>query len=274
MRRTLAFALVGVALLAACGTGDDGTDRDGPLRWPREPSAEVLLVDSGGGLPPPEAAPERFGELPDFVIYGDGLVVWRTDGPFQSARLDTRGVRQVLGWADDAGLLAPGGVDAGEPQVYDVPGISYEVTTDSGTEKTRVIAPGFKGEDIGLTDEQIEARARLSQFHERIFSLPESMPEERFRAGPGRLDVSGWEVLSRPTKTYTKLSGDEPRWTFDDPGKVGRCRVVTGAAQRRFEALIDNPGEGSVWEIGGEPWVVFARPLLRGAAEPCPSGGE
>lgn len=279
MRLTLALALAGVALVAACGTGDDAdngddTGRDHPIRWSAKASTEVVLVDSGGGLPLPEPAPERFSDLPDFVLYGDGLVVWREGGPFRSARLDREGVGQVLTWADQAGLLAPGGVDTGEPQVYDVPGVWYQVTTTEGTEETRVIGPGFEGAEVGLGDDEIEARAQLAEFDEQIFSLAESMAQERFRSAPGELAVHGWEVLSRPTTTYTELSGSEPPWTFDDPSKVGRCRVVTGKAQQRLAALIEDPGEGSTWEIDGEPWVVFARPLLRGAEKPCPAGEE
>lgn len=273
MRGLLACVLV-AALLSGCGSeGDgDGIDRTRPLHWSSDPATEVLRVSAGGGLPSPEQAPDRF-VVPDLVLYGDGLVVWRTAGPFRSAELDSKGVRQVLVWARDAGLLEPGGVDTGEPLVYDVPGVVYAVTTTGGTETTRVIAPGLENQhDLGLDDDETAARKRLEKFERRVFTLPETMPDTRFARAPGALDVPGWEVLSRRTTGSTELQGDEPTWTLDDLGAVGRCRVLTGAAAQELEGLVDDPGEATYWQLEGVRWVVFARPLLRGSADPCPKG--
>ena len=263
--------LVGVTalvLLAGCG---DGLEERSSITWPVSASAAVVTVDSGGGLPPPDPAPSRFGEVPDFVLYGDGTGVWNADGDFRSARLDEEGVRTVLGWANEAGLLAPGGVDTGEPQVYDVGVTRYEVATDAGTVQTQVDAPGFEDEAVGLSIGEIEARARLEDFRQRLFDLPEALPEGRFLAPEGPFVAQGWELLTRPSTAYDRLTGDEPRWTFDDPSVVGRCRVVTGVDQARLEADIGATGEGRVWAVDGEPWLVVARPLLPGSAAPCPA---
>lgn len=277
-RRIAAATLAALALTAACGgdSGDDGGNGgnggngdERTITWPESPTTPVLVADSGGGLPPPDPAPTRFAAVPDVVVYGDGRAVWRGDDGFHFARLDTEGVALVLGWADEAGLLTPGGVDTGEPEVFDLPSTWYEVTTDDGTEQTRVMAPGFEDQGVGLTDDQIEARARIAEFRDRLVHLSSAVPDERFLAAPRPLDAPGWEVLTRPSRVYPDLTGAEPAWTLDDPAEVGRCRVVSTEATDQLGEQMADPTEPHYWAVDGERWVAFIRPLLPGAARPC-----
>lgn len=267
-------SLVSLVSVSACGSGVVGEEgrRDEDLTWSEEASAEVVAVDSGGGLPPPERVPGRFAEVPDFVLYGDGTVYWADEDGFRTARIDQEGVGTVLGWAADAGLLEPGGVDTGEPEIYDVGSAWYDVSVDGETRHTQVYAPGFEDEGVGLSAEEIEARDRIEAFRDRLFALSTALPEERFLVSEAPLQGQAWEVLTRPSATYGELSGGEPRWQIDDPATAGRCRVVTGADARRVAADVGSTGEAQIWAVDGEPWVVVARPLLPGSAPPCRGG--
>ena len=264
-------------VLAACGAGvDEGGHADGPgeeITWPAEATAVVVASDSGGGLPPPERVPERFAAVPDFVLYGDGTTYRQVGDGFRTARIDQEGVGTVLGWAADAGLLEPGGVDTGEPEVYDVGSIWSDVTANGRTRHTQVYAPGFEDEAGGLSGDQIENRARVEAFRERLFALPTALSEDRFLAMEAPLEGQAWEVLTRPSTAYGELSGAEPVWQIDDPVAVGRCRVFTGADARQVAEDVGSTGEAQIWAVDGQSWVVVARPLLPGSAPPCPGGG-
>lgn len=263
-----------MVFLTACGSGVVGNDdaRDEEITWSSEASAEVIVVDSGGGLPPPEQVPERFAALPDLVLYGDGTTYRQAQDGFRTARIDQEGVATVLGWAADAGLLEPGGVDTGEPEVYDVGSVWYDVTVNGGTRRTQVYAPGFEDEAGGLSADESEARARIEAFRARLGALSTALPEDRFLLPEAPIEGQAWELLTRPSTSYRELSGAEPVWQIDDPGVAGRCRVVTGADAERVASEVGSTGEAQIWAIDGEPWVVFARPLLPGSASPCPGG--
>jgi hypothetical protein len=256
------------------GDGPDGRDLDADVSvpgWPDQAEVAILSEDVGGGLPPPEPAPARFAEVPDFVLYGDGVAVWRQGGSFLTLTLDREGVQSVLGWATVAGLLEKGGADTGDPEVYDVPSARFELTTDDGSVTTILRAPGLDAADLGLSADAVAARALLAELDDRLRALPDFLGADRVVAPVGPLRAAGWEVLSRRTTTYPDLSGDEPTWPLDDPS-VG-CRTVTGDDQTRLESLVaaqeTDPGSGRVWAFEGAAWVVFARPLLPGAPPGC-----
>lgn len=217
--------------------------------------------------------PDRFAAVPDLVLYGDGTVYWQADEGFRTARIDQEGVRTVLGWAADAGLLEPDGVDTGEPEVYDVGSVWYDVAANGRTFHVAVAAPGFEDEALGLTGGQIEARARLDAFRGRVLDLGQELPQERFVVPEEPLEGQAWEVLTRPSATVTALAGDEPRWEIDDPLVAGRCRVLRGPDAQRVATEVGSTPEGRIWAVDGAPWFVVARPLLPGADPPCPGGG-
>lgn len=265
--------LVVVVVLVACGGGVEdggGGGHDEAITWSQEATAAVVAVDSGGGLPPPERVPDRFGAVPDVVLYGDGTAYWQAEDGFRTARIDQEGVRTVLGWAADAGLLDPSGVDTGEPEVYDVGSVRYDVAANGRTFHVAVAAPGFEDEAVGLTGGEIEARARLEAFRGRLLDLDGELPRERFVVPAGPLEDQAWEVLTRPSTTVTALAGDEPRWEIDDPAVAGRCRVLRGPDARRVATEVGATSEGRIWAVEGAPWLVVARPLLPGADPPCP----
>ena len=262
-------------VLAACGSGVEGGhdsfDVEG-VTWPAEATAAVVAMDTGGGLPPPERVPARFAAVPEAVVYGDGTAVWQQEAGLRTARLDEDGVRTVLGWAGDADLLEPGGADTGHPEVFDVGTTRYDLTTDGGTVHTDVYAPGFENEGVGLSAAELATRARIEEFRQRLLDLGASLDAEHFMTPEGPLDVA-WEVVTRPATVIDQLTGDEPVWTLDDPATVGRCRVVTGDDAAQVAEDVGATGEAQLWAVDGEPWVVVARPLLPGAAEPCPGPG-
>jgi hypothetical protein len=268
----MATALGGCADDPGDGPGERDLDADVSVPgWPDQVDVAILTEDVGGGLPPPEPAPARFAAVPDFVLYGDGVAVWRQGGSFLTITLDREGVRSVLGWAAVAGLLDEGGADTGDPQVYDVPSARFDVRTDDGSVATILRAPGLDAGDLGLSPDESAARALLGELHDRLRSLPDFLGDDRVLAPVGPLRAAGWEVLSRRTTTYPDLSGDEPTWTLDDLSEG--CRTVTGDDQTRLESLMaaqqTDPGFGSVWGFEGAAWVVFARPLLPGAPRGC-----
>lgn len=266
-------AVLGLLALAACGSGlDDGSGDDvdvGALTWPTDASTAVVAIDSGGGLPPLEQVPDRFAAVPDAVLYGDGTAVWFEQEAPRTLGLDVDGVRAVLGWAAEAGLLEPGGVATGQPEVYDVGSVSYELTTDAGTTRTVVYAPGFEDEAPGVDGGQRATRARIETFRDRFLDLGASVAPDHVVTPEGPLEVP-WEVLTRPAVHVDELGGDEPTWTLDDPAEVGRCRVVTGVDAGRVAEEVGATGEAQIWALDGEPWVLVARPLLPGAPGSCP----
>jgi hypothetical protein len=256
------------------GDGPDARDLDADVSvpgWPDRADVAILSQDVRGGLPPPEVAPDRFADVPDFVLFGDGVAVWRQGGSFLTVTLTQEGVRTVLGWAKAAGLLDEGGADTGDPEVYDLPDERFDVTTDDGSVTTTLRAPGLDPASLGLSAGEIAARALLSELDDRLRSLPDHLDADRVLGPVTPVRVPGWEVLSRRTTTYPDLAGDEPTWTLDDP-RIG-CRTITGADQARLESMLaaheTDPAFGRVWAFEDAAWVVFARPLLPGAPGGC-----
>jgi hypothetical protein len=288
LRAAAAVALA--LLLAACA------DRAGGGGAPEVPSPEpdagpatvVLQVSEVGGFTTPALLA---GRVPTVTVYADGRLI--TDGPviaiwpapalpnLQLYRLDDGGVRELVEQALAAGVAETG--DLGEPSVADVTTTRVTVRTGGETVTREAYGLGIvpptatDGSDApmpgmeaayGLTDEQIAARARLSQFVDALRNPAETLGPERV-SGPEPYAADAVAALVEPSPEQ----GPEPAQpTVPWPGPplpgepIGpgvTCVTATGEVADAVLSAATNASSATPWTTeDGTRWSVVLRPLL------------
>ncbi len=220
-RRASLSLVAGVVLLAAalvltaCGgaaVGADGgatstTEADGSITHPTGANEIVLQITAGGGLVPVEY---NLTLVPHFSLYGDGTVI--VSGPvpatypgpalpnLQTTVISEEAVQAILSAAREAGLFDPT-FDYGWPGITDVATTGIVINADGTTYASNIYALGMEPGAGGLTLEQQQARAAVSEFQGHLLDLG------TFEAG---------EIVWKPYE-YSALA------VYSRPVDPGRC---------------------------------------------------
>jgi hypothetical protein len=277
-----AAALGLVLLLSACAerggagaapapTEPTGTQSAG---LPEDGDALVLEVAYTGGFVTPEMLA---GRLPLISVYADGRVI--SEGPVaaiypgyawpnvQLQQTDRETVQTLVDHALAAGVAET--TDLGSPGIADAQTTRFTLTTDSGTVVREVYALSEgTGAAGGLTEEQQEARAELSDLFTELTDLPATLGPEGQSYEPAEV-----AVLARP---WTAPQGDpslgaQPELPWPGPALPGEdvvgpgmtCVVATGDQAGAVAEAARGANQLTPWTTGdGARWSITFRPLL------------
>lgn len=293
--RALRSAVVGVALLAlaACQTGGDVTNGDGPGGTgapdgdaPRtgDPGAVVLEVFTSGGFVP---IGYHFRFVPSLTVYGDGRAIVQGPVTLQypgaalpnllETRLSADEVDAIVAAAADAGLLGPA-PEYGTPAIADVPtttvtlGVGGETYVHAvyaldlgayGMDVDEGSADAGSGDDVGidgLTPREREARRVLAGFLARATAIVDGAGE------PTPFVPDGVAYLALPTQPWEgsgELAPEVLPWPLGTSlADAAECAAVTGEDAATLLGVLRGANELTRFEQGGVEYEVFARPLL------------
>ncbi|MCC6223671.1 MAG: hypothetical protein IT201_09310 [Thermoleophilia bacterium] len=274
-RLTAALALAVVAL-AGCGG-------EGRIDHPTSPTELVLRVELSGGLLPVEVA---FAYLPELSLYGDGALL--VSGPqltiypgpalpgLVARTIGEEGVQAILREARVAGLLdpdGPGELDALATVVADAPTTTFTVAAAGSTRGVSVYALGLEA-GLPVPESELEARALLSAFLERLRDLESWLPEGSL--GPERAyAASAVRVLVRPyAPPEPEFEQPALAWPLETPlAALGepwtgypdaRCAVVEGDELALLVPAAERASTLTPWRSGGDDFALLFRPLFPG----------
>lgn len=269
-RATAALALAAL-LLAGCGG-------DGRIEHPTAPDELVLRVELSGGLIPVEVA---FTYLPELSLHGDGTLIVQGPQPaifpgpalpnLLARTVEEEGVQAILREAEAAGLLGPDRAYELEG-IMDAPTTTFTVTAEGATHVVSAYALGLETGLPGPDETELEARARLTTFLERLRDLGAWMPEGSL--GPERPYAAlAARVLVRPyAPPEPELEQPALAWPLETPlAALGepwagypdtRCAVVEGEELARLLADAERANELTPWRSGGGDFALLFRPLL------------
>lgn len=277
--RTIPTLFATLLLLGAAACADDGQDvaaGDGsttiadasPLGTPGGAEGGLFVsVTVGGGFVP---FGFDFRSVPSATIYDDGRSL--TPGavaeiypgpavlPVVEGEVDEEQRQAILASAAEAGLLE-GGADLGDPPITDVGTTAITVVVDGRRAITNVYA---LLEDLGpmpgLTDEQVEARERISAFVDLVSRT--ATGAESGEHVPDRYRV----LPSAPGEATPDeaVEIDERDWPFPDLALVeGECVAVVGQGVEAFRAALADASELTRWRTAeGETYTLAVRPVL------------
>ncbi|MBO1753147.1 hypothetical protein J4G33_15155 [Actinotalea sp. BY-33] len=289
-------AVLGVLMigLAGCMTpaGDGATPAEpGGADEPTEEAAvtglPLLQVRQSGGF---VLAGTDFRTVPEVTVYADGQVI--SHGPqllvypppalpnLLTHELTAEDVAAVVAAAREAGLLeeAP---DYGQPPIADVPATVVELHVDGETVRHEVqalgveegpdgTAPGADPDaaggasgDLGLTQEQVTARARLSEFlttAREITGVGEAGEETSY-------EITAFAVMARPAVPAPAEDGLEPGvfpWPLTELAlaELEECTSVTGDQAVTLREALTDAATTSLVEQDGALYELWPRPLL------------
>lgn len=255
----------GVVVLSACSTPDTG-----PITHPTGPDEVILRWEHRGGYRQPSPW-EPYQTMPEWTLYGDGLVLMPHLGRGGSAwpairavRLTEPQVQRILRTARDARLLEPG-------TGLDLPGV-----TDAGTDVITLAADGKRGAvtayalDVEMNPRpgfasgvDWQARRHLQELERMIRDLSAS-PE----AVPATYDPQALAVVVLP---YTLVSRWAPAgeavpsvvWPLATPvAHAPRCFVVRGAEIAALRSVAERATMTTPWRSDDAEYLVVLRPLL------------
>ena len=189
--------------------GDGGAGTGAGIEHPTGADEAVLEIREEGGL----AGPQQVAGPATLVVTGDGRLV--QPGPvieiypgpllpnLQQRSISEDGIQQLLGLADEHGLLA----DATYPgldNVMDAPDTVVTISAGGQTYEHRAYALGFEGEGVDAD----ESRARLQDFVTRTTELAASNDPSLGNEEPYEADV--YLIRALPDQPDRSPEGLEP----------------------------------------------------------------
>ncbi|MGK2928494.1 MAG: hypothetical protein ACSLFO_02850 [Acidimicrobiales bacterium] len=284
MRRftTMVISLLLLTAATACGDDDEpvvaGDEGNGNAPADDEPGggddALFVSVERGGGFVP---VGHDFRSLPSAVIYEDGrtfspgAVMEIYPGPavhpvFDGEISDER-MRDVVGAAEDAGLLDETPPDFGETLIADAGTTTITVVVGGETHVTSVYALTEGGDTLpGMEPEHDEARGRVSDF----VGLVTSTVAEGDEYVPDR-----YRLLPLPPEEIPAggVEPDERDWPFADVTLTEReCLAVTDGRADTLRDALQDATEITRWRTEAATVVLVVRPLLPHEPD-CPDAG-
>jgi hypothetical protein len=277
MHKTICTLAALVVIGAACANepGGSGSGGIGHLTGAGD---VVLRLSYEGGFVPVEYNLTR---IPSFTLYGDGRIVLPGAQieiypgpalPAVSQRLvGEEGVQTIIRAALDAGLDAGDRdySDFASTMIADATTAVFTLSADGKTSRTSVYALAeLPQKPKGMTEEEFESRAALSDLAQRMTALEQWLPEgslgseEPYEANGYRLFVGRY----RPAEGLPQEPAD---WPLSDPLTAGgvdtagyACVAVTGEDWTAVAPLARRANELTPWTSGGERFSVLFRPIL------------
>ncbi|MCP2323734.1 hypothetical protein HDA40_002241 [Hamadaea flava] len=272
----LLLPLLAAVLLtgAACAKADSGTPGDTGSTGSYAADAAVVQVSYVGGFVSPDMLVTR---LPLISVYGDGRVV--TEGPViaiypgpalpnvQVQQISVADVDKLVKLGVDAGVGAS--TDYGQPGVTDAPDTKFAVLTTSGLKTSQVYALG-EANGSGLTDAQVQARAKLKAYLAQLTDLPKTLGQDAVSASKP-YEAKGLAAVSRTWNADSSGVGQQPEIAWPGPALPGEpvrtgfelgCVTVTGDQLTATLDAAKKANTATPWTSGGKRWSVTFRPLL------------
>jgi hypothetical protein len=260
-----------VLTLGACGSGSSGDSTEHPTGK----NEIVLQVSSGGGFVP---VSYNLTELPQFTLYGDGTVI--VTGPMieiypgpalpnlQTTRISEEATQEILSAASEAGLFA-NGVDYGQPGITDVPTTKIVVNADGKTFTSDIYALGMEPGAGGLTMEQQQARAAISDLVGKLNVLTDYEQGQIQWEAYAYTALKVFSVAADPNVTLD-VPPNELAWPLGDIGTLGepvmpdgyRSAVISGDDLAKLQPLLAEATQITLWSSGDHQYNLFLRPLL------------
>lgn len=262
-----AVAVVSAVVLASCG--QVGTTASQPANSSPAHGAMVIEVSAGGGLALP--AVRVSDSLPRVWIADDGRYLLKTsEGSGSPAlvgvaerRIPEAAVSGLLDDARAAGLLDD--PDYGNPRIADA--MVTRIVIVTGDTRHEVLVPALGYPNSGLTDAEVAARERLSQFldtlahPERVAGVSGAAP---YAPTAMAVFVLGAADASAPTPPAAWPLGDlgTGGTPMDWPDRAARCLMVTGGDVVAVAAAAAGKDRFTPWRSGDGLWKIALRPLL------------
>lgn len=282
-----ASVLVVLALVvSACGPGTvpggggGSTSTSAPgdsLVHPTGKNEVVFQILEGGGFVPIEY---NLTLIPEFSLYGDGRVV--VSGPviaiypgpalpnLQTAIISEDALQAILSAAREAGLF-DSTFDYGQPGVSDMPTATFVVNAGGTSHRSEVYALGTESGTSGLSLEQQQARAALSDLRGKLMDLTAFVSGE---IAWTQYEYSALAVFSQavdPSATTepTDIQPGRLDWPLGDLSTLGeevppgfRRTVVSGKDLATLRPLLEKATAITLWKSGGREYHLLFRPLL------------
>lgn len=277
MRRTIC-ALAALAVITAACANDPGGSGSGGIEHPTGAGNVVLRLAYEGGFVPVEY---NLTQIPSFTLYGNGTIVLPGPqielypGPALPAvnqrPVSEEGVQAIIQAALDAGL-GDGDRDYSDfasTMVADASTAVFTLSAGGKTVRASVYALAELPEKPnGMTQDEFEARAALSDLEQRLTALEQWLPEgslgaeEQFAADGYRLFVGRY----RPVDGFPLEPAD---WPLSTPLTAGTddtagyaCRAVIGEDWTAIEPLARQADQLTPWTSTGKRFSVLFRPVL------------
>jgi hypothetical protein len=274
--RAVSAAVLLTALLltlGACGSGSGGDS----TQHPTGKDQIVLQVSSGGGFVP---ISYNLTTLPQFTLYGDGTVIVTGPVPeiypgpampnLQTTRISEEAIQEILSAAKEAGLFA-NGVDYGMPGITDMPTTNILVNAEGKTYSSDIYALGMEPGAGGLTMEQQQARAAISELVGKLSVLTDYEPGEPKWEPYASTALKVFSVAVDPaTQGPDGVQPNELVWPLGDLNTLGepvepegyRAVVVKGDDLSTLQPLLAQATQITLWTSGDHKYNLFFRPLL------------
>jgi hypothetical protein len=291
----MAMALLVSLILGvmACGEADNDLDRSstststGPSAstdttgdgLPDGASSDDLVLKiamSGGEVP----LASSLTNTPEFALYADGRVIVTGAVPeiyptqalpnLQTTTVSEQEIDRIVDSAQTVGLLADAN-DYGTLGIADAPTTTFVLVSEGKTYTNEVYALGMEEGTSGITAEQQQKRAALSDFRAQISDL----------AGLLGRDVSWTDYEFSSLAVYVQAVGEseatdatevQPNrldWPLDDLATSGqqfmsdvRRLVVSGSDLKKLSPLLDEATEITLWSSEDKLYHLYFRPLL------------
>jgi hypothetical protein len=244
------------------------------------PSSRVLRVETGGGFVPSDVS---LTQVPRFSLYGDGRVV--VTGPqieiypgpalpnLQSRTVDEAGAQAIRLAAREAGLEGADRRYEGNKRVADAGTTTFTVAANGEVHTTSVYALFDSEESAGVSEEEREARRKLTAFDQDLGDLKRWLPEGS--VGPeGAFPSNGLRVFVIPSfpESGEQLNEPEKVWPLVTPlSAFGqpvdgqpevRCGVAEGSNADFLRPLVTQANQLTPWRSGDRTYHLVFRPLL------------
>lgn len=254
------------------------------------PTDLILQVKTEGGLVPSQF---RLLQMPDFSLFGDGLVV--THGPMtlqfpgpalpnlRARHLSPEGIQAVLAEARAAGLLGED-VFLRTDLVSDGRTTTFTTTANG---KTTVVSAYALGPEVppGVTGSVADMYRALADVQAKLNTLENWLPEGGIAEEETPFEISRLQVVAIPAESLQiplEPMGEPVAWPLDtslaDLGlplaetdaELGtlpefgeaRCAVIEGDDAATLVEALNAANAQTEWESDGASYALFPRPLL------------